>query len=274
MEFGRGARAQDGVQDGRARRRGNWYHPPGSGWPSDVAAEYIRAGIWDSVGAYSSLSFVFGSGFGSRSGLSRFATQLLSSLLSYLLGAISYANVDAGQAHCAPLHKHLNTLVASPRWLLPAARSHPLRSGPLTPNAALEIRCPCNLCTPPSCCLVLRSPPSPPISHTSTLPLLRSAPTVLALAYVLHKPLPVHGRLYKRKTSRATLAETRQMKKRWTTYPNVEFDILVRDCLDVESDGGNGRYGLVQFEFVQDCWICQYARYAFFWWGVGQGKVP
>lgn len=34
--------------------------------------------------------------------------------------------------------------------------------------------------------------------------------------------------------------------------PHVEFDILVREGLDVESDGWDGRHGLIELELVQD----------------------
>lgn len=36
--------------------------------------------------------------------------------------------------------------------------------------------------------------------------------------------------------------------------PDVEFDVLVGDRLDVEADGGDGGYVLVEFEFVEDGW--------------------
>lgn len=35
--------------------------------------------------------------------------------------------------------------------------------------------------------------------------------------------------------------------------PNVELDVLVRDCLDVEADGRDRGDVLVEFEFVEDC---------------------
>ena len=35
--------------------------------------------------------------------------------------------------------------------------------------------------------------------------------------------------------------------------PDVEFGVFVSDGLDVETDGGDGRYVLVEFEFVKDC---------------------
>jgi len=43
--------------------------------------------------------------------------------------------------------------------------------------------------------------------------------------------------------------------KKPQTYPNVELDVLVHDCLDVESDCGNGRDRLVELELIQDRWI-------------------
>ena len=36
--------------------------------------------------------------------------------------------------------------------------------------------------------------------------------------------------------------------------PDVELDILVRDRLDVETDGRDRGNVLVEFEFVEDCW--------------------
>jgi hypothetical protein len=38
------------------------------------------------------------------------------------------------------------------------------------------------------------------------------------------------------------------------TDPNVEFDVLVRDGLDVEADCWDGGDGLVQLELVEDSW--------------------
>lgn len=38
-----------------------------------------------------------------------------------------------------------------------------------------------------------------------------------------------------------------------TDIPNVEFDILVRDCFNIEADGRNGGDILVEFEFVENC---------------------
>jgi hypothetical protein len=35
--------------------------------------------------------------------------------------------------------------------------------------------------------------------------------------------------------------------------PDVEFGVLVRDRLDVEADGGDGRHVLVELELVEDC---------------------
>ena len=37
--------------------------------------------------------------------------------------------------------------------------------------------------------------------------------------------------------------------------PDVELDILVGDCFDVEADCGYRGDVLVQFEFVEDCWM-------------------
>ena len=37
--------------------------------------------------------------------------------------------------------------------------------------------------------------------------------------------------------------------------PDVEFCVLVSDCLDVEADGGDGRDVLVELELVEDCWV-------------------
>ena len=37
-----------------------------------------------------------------------------------------------------------------------------------------------------------------------------------------------------------------------TDVPNVELDVLVGDGLDVETDGGNSRHGLVKFELVEN----------------------
>lgn len=34
--------------------------------------------------------------------------------------------------------------------------------------------------------------------------------------------------------------------------PHVEFNVLVRDCFDVEADGRDGRDGLVEFEFIEN----------------------
>ena len=36
--------------------------------------------------------------------------------------------------------------------------------------------------------------------------------------------------------------------------PHVELDVLVRDGLDVEADGGDCGDVLVELEFVEDCW--------------------
>lgn len=39
-----------------------------------------------------------------------------------------------------------------------------------------------------------------------------------------------------------------------TDIPNIEFDVLISDTLDVESDGGNGGHVLVaELQFVQNC---------------------
>lgn len=35
------------------------------------------------------------------------------------------------------------------------------------------------------------------------------------------------------------------------TYPNIEFNVFIRYCLDVESDCGDCSDGLVEFEFIQ-----------------------
>ena len=51
-----------------------------------------------------------------------------------------------------------------------------------------------------------------------------------------------------------SLARRFQERRKWETYPYVELDVFVRDSLDVESDGGNGSYGLVELQLVQDGW--------------------
>ncbi len=42
--------------------------------------------------------------------------------------------------------------------------------------------------------------------------------------------------------------------------PDIELCVLVCDGLDVESDGGNGGYVLVELEFVEDCWRGRVSR--------------
>ena len=38
------------------------------------------------------------------------------------------------------------------------------------------------------------------------------------------------------------------------TYPNIEFNIFIRYCFDVEADGGDCSYRLIKFEFIQYRW--------------------
>ena len=38
------------------------------------------------------------------------------------------------------------------------------------------------------------------------------------------------------------------------TYPNIEFNIFIRYCFDVEADCGDCSYRLIEFEFIQYRW--------------------
>lgn len=38
------------------------------------------------------------------------------------------------------------------------------------------------------------------------------------------------------------------------THPNVELDLLIGDCFDIEADGGNGSDIVGQFHLVEDSW--------------------
>lgn len=35
--------------------------------------------------------------------------------------------------------------------------------------------------------------------------------------------------------------------------PDIEFDVLVRDCLDIEADRRDCSHVLIELEFVEDC---------------------
>lgn len=43
-------------------------------------------------------------------------------------------------------------------------------------------------------------------------------------------------------------------EEREGTYPNIEFNIFIRYCFDVEADGGDCSYRLIEFEFIQYRW--------------------
>jgi len=52
------------------------------------------------------------------------------------------------------------------------------------------------------------------------------------------------------------------------TYPNIEFNIFIRHCLNVESDCWDGGHRLIEFEFIQYRWWSG----SYIWEDLGEGR--